>query len=180
MKTLLLSTCLMIVIGFTDIGVAKAGELNPDTKDFKKWNRVVAEETLSYAPMPITLATVQAVLDKYKDYAYVTDSKLYKTTDYWASRAEFNKAKAGDCEDFTIAYYFDLLEAGFDEKDLRLDVAFKKHSQELHAILEITIDNQVYIMDSEFAKVQSVKHLDDFIVAYKINRLGWERAAKKN
>jgi hypothetical protein len=158
--------------------------LDTNLTAFKKWNKVIAEEAVNKTPRPLTLATLQATLDRYKGYTYAMDTGLYNKVDYWASRAEFNKAKAGDCEDFAIAYYFDLVEAGFDESHLRLSVAFKKPSPEhssveLHAMLEVSLGGEMYILDSELTKPQSYKHLDNFIVAYRINRLGWERGTKK-
>lgn len=40
--------------------------------------------------------------------AYVSDSKVWGTSDYWATRLEFIAKDRGDCEDFTVAKYFTL------------------------------------------------------------------------
>ncbi len=40
--------------------------------------------------------------------------------DYWANPLEFIGARGGDCEDYSIAKYYTLMELGVDEKRLRL------------------------------------------------------------
>ncbi len=47
------------------------------------------------------------------------DKDLWKTIDYWATPLETLGKGAGDCEDFTIAKYFTLLEAGIAVEKLR-------------------------------------------------------------
>lgn len=47
------------------------------------------------------------------------DKDLWKNTDYWATPLETLGKGAGDCEDYTIAKYFSLLEAGVAVEKLR-------------------------------------------------------------
>ena len=51
---------------------------------------------------------------------FVNDDQLWGKNDYWATPLEFIGSNAGDCEDFTIAKYFSLLELGVSDKKLRL------------------------------------------------------------
>lgn len=51
---------------------------------------------------------------------YVEDDQLWGQSDYWASPVETIGHGAGDCEDFAIAKYLVLLEAGIDNRQLRL------------------------------------------------------------
>ena len=51
---------------------------------------------------------------------FVNDINLWGKKDYWATPLEFLGSNAGDCEDFTIAKYFSLLELGISDKKLRL------------------------------------------------------------
>ncbi|NRF64088.1 transglutaminase-like cysteine peptidase [Vibrio coralliilyticus] len=51
---------------------------------------------------------------------FVNDDRLWGKKDYWATPLEFLGSNAGDCEDFTIAKYFSLLELGVSDKKLRL------------------------------------------------------------
>ncbi|KJY89442.1 MULTISPECIES: transglutaminase-like cysteine peptidase [Vibrio] len=51
---------------------------------------------------------------------FVNDDRLWGKKDYWATPLEFLGSNAGDCEDFTIAKYFSLLELGVSDQKLRL------------------------------------------------------------
>lgn len=51
--------------------------------------------------------------------SFLDDKDLWNTTDYWATPLETLGKGAGDCEDFTIAKYFTLLEAGIAIEKLR-------------------------------------------------------------
>lgn len=51
---------------------------------------------------------------------FVNDATLWSKEDYWATPMEFLARGAGDCEDFSIAKYFTLLEMGIDDSKLRI------------------------------------------------------------
>ncbi|MGL4933290.1 MAG: transglutaminase-like cysteine peptidase [Aeromonas sp.] len=56
----------------------------------------------------------------FNNLTYSEDPKLWGNEDYWANPLEFIGARGGDCEDYSIAKYYTLLELGVDEKKLRL------------------------------------------------------------
>jgi predicted transglutaminase-like cysteine proteinase len=49
---------------------------------------------------------------------YQTDLNHWGAKDYWATPLEFLVSGSGDCEDFSIAKYFTLLELGVDDEKL--------------------------------------------------------------
>lgn len=51
---------------------------------------------------------------------FTDDIVLWKKSDYWASPLEVMGMRAGDCEDYTIAKYFSLLQLGIANEHLRL------------------------------------------------------------
>jgi predicted transglutaminase-like cysteine proteinase len=51
---------------------------------------------------------------------FVNDIIHWKKKDYWATPFEFIGTGAGDCEDFSIAKYFSLLELGMPDEKLRM------------------------------------------------------------
>ncbi len=51
---------------------------------------------------------------------FAEDSQIWGQTDYWATPIETLVKGKGDCEDFTIAKYFTLLESGVPNEQLRL------------------------------------------------------------
>jgi len=50
------------------------------------------------------------------------DNQKYGISDYWSTRKEFLIDGKGDCEDYTIAKYFSLIENGFSKENLFLAV----------------------------------------------------------
>ena len=66
---------------------------------------------------------------------FVDDIKLWGKNDYWATPLEFLGSNAGDCEDFTIAKYFSLLELGISDKKLRLVYVKALHINQFHMVL---------------------------------------------
>lgn len=48
---------------------------------------------------------------------FINDNRLWGKKDYWATPLEFLGSNGGDCEDFTIAKYFSLLELGVSDKN---------------------------------------------------------------
>jgi predicted transglutaminase-like cysteine proteinase len=51
---------------------------------------------------------------------FAEDMEVWGQSDYWATPMEFLAKGKGDCEDFTIAKYFTLINAGVTDEQLRL------------------------------------------------------------
>jgi predicted transglutaminase-like cysteine proteinase len=55
-----------------------------------------------------------------RNIEFVADLVVWLKNDYWATPVELLAKGAGDCEDFSIAKYFTLIEIGVDESKLRI------------------------------------------------------------
>ncbi|GAL09639.1 T1SS associated transglutaminase-like cysteine proteinase LapP [Vibrio astriarenae] len=66
---------------------------------------------------------------------FVDDIRLWGKKDYWATPLEFLGSSGGDCEDFTIAKYFSLLELGVPDKKLRLIYVKAIELDQFHMVL---------------------------------------------
>ncbi|MCG9553172.1 transglutaminase-like cysteine peptidase [Vibrio sp. Isolate31] len=66
---------------------------------------------------------------------FAADNMLWGKNDYWATPLEFLGSNAGDCEDFTIAKYFSLLELGVLDKKLRLVYVKALELNQFHMVL---------------------------------------------
>jgi len=66
---------------------------------------------------------------------FVDDIDLWGKKDYWATPLEFIGSNAGDCEDFTIAKYFSLLELGISDTKLRLVYVKAIQLNQFHMVL---------------------------------------------
>jgi predicted transglutaminase-like cysteine proteinase len=66
---------------------------------------------------------------------FVDDIILWQKTDYWAAPTEFLAKGAGDCEDYSIAKYFTLVEMGVDESKLRITYVKALELNQAHMVL---------------------------------------------
>ena len=55
-----------------------------------------------------------------RNIQFADDLVVWLKNDYWATPVELLAKGAGDCEDFSIAKYFTLIEIGVDESKLRI------------------------------------------------------------
>lgn len=62
----------------------------------------------------------------------IHDETKYNSDDYWATRKEFLIEGRGDCEDYSIAKYFTLLELGINKKNLYFAVVQIKGKTSYH------------------------------------------------
>ncbi|WP_428024174.1 transglutaminase-like cysteine peptidase [Arcobacter sp.] len=83
------------------------------------------------------------------------DKQKYGISDYWSTRKEFLIEGRGDCEDYTIAKYFSLLENGFSKNNLFLAVVKVKGKTTDHMVLfYFESKNQIpYVLDNLSFKV---------------------------
>lgn len=79
---------------------------------------------------------------------YVSDYAQFGEADRWsAPLASFATAK-GDCEDYAIAKYVALQQAGFPRDDLRLVLGRDRSLGQDHAVLAARLDGRWLILDS--------------------------------
>ncbi|MFT5542454.1 MAG: putative transglutaminase-like cysteine proteinase, partial [Arenicella sp.] len=67
--------------------------------------------------------------------AFVDDKTHWGKNDYWATPIEFLATNKGDCEDFTIAKYFSLIELGVPAQKLRLMYVTATRPRQAHMVL---------------------------------------------
>ena len=85
---------------------------------------------------------------------YVSDLAQFGEMDRWSTPlASFATAK-GDCEDYAIAKYVALREAGFPEGDLRLLLGRDRTVGQDHAILAARLDGRWLILDNRWSELR--------------------------
>jgi len=99
---------------------------------------------------------------------YTSDIAQWGVPDLWSAPLDvhgtgsFDTGK-GDCEDYAIAKYVALHEAGVPEKDLRLLLVRDKVVNMGHAVLAVRDDGHWLIMDNRFDKLLA-EHDADFLL----------------
>jgi len=71
----------------------------------------------------------------FNQFRYVSDIRLWKQQDYWATRTEFIDKFAGDCEDYAIAKYFTLKQLRIADKKLFLTYAKSLKYKTAHMVV---------------------------------------------
>lgn len=102
---------------------------------------------------------------------FVNDQKLWGKNDYWATPLEFLGARAGDCEDFTIAKYFTLLEVGIPDSKLRLIYVKAIEYNQFHMVLAYydTPGSEPLILDNLIPEIKPAGQRRDLLPIYSFN-----------
>ena len=99
-------------------------------EDVAKWRQLVAE--LQSDDLDEKLYQINRFFNRFD---FVDDLVHWQQKDYWATPIEFISTGAGDCEDYTIAKYFSLIELGVPEQQLRLMYVTALELRQPHMVL---------------------------------------------
>ena len=100
------------------------------SEDVAKWRQLVAE--LQSEDLDEKLYQINRFFNRFD---FVDDLVHWQQKDYWATPIEFISTGAGDCEDYTIAKYFSLIELGIPEQQLRLMYVTALELRQPHMVL---------------------------------------------
>jgi predicted transglutaminase-like cysteine proteinase len=78
----------------------------------------------------------------------VSDAARFGVPDVWTTPLTTFAAGAGDCEDYAIAKYVALREAGMDAADLRLMIVRDRTLNQDHAVTAARVDGEWLILDN--------------------------------
>lgn len=104
-------------------------------------------------------------------YDHIDDVLGWGTEDYWATPKEFYRKGAGDCEDYAIAKYFALRQAGIPANRMRLVVGELDDGDSTHMVLFVKY-KETFVLDNVVQKVTPLTEYLDFKVLYKFNETG--------
>jgi predicted transglutaminase-like cysteine proteinase len=103
---------------------------------------------------------------------YMSDYAQHGEADRWsAPLASFATGK-GDCEDYAIAKFVALNEAGFPRDDLRLVLARDRSVRQDHAVLAARLDGHWLILDSRRSDLINDSEVTNLTPLYAINHRG--------
>jgi predicted transglutaminase-like cysteine proteinase len=108
------------------------------------------------------------------------DMAIWGQPDYWATPMETLGRAAGDCEDFAIAKYFTLLEAGVAPEKLRLIYVRAKSGSDEHAPTVAHMVLAYYaqpsaeplIMDNLIPDIRPASRRPDLVPVFSFNSAG--------
>lgn len=77
-----------------------------------------------------------------------SDPAQFGATDVWSTPLMTFDSGAGDCEDYAIAKFVALREAGMADEDLRLVIVHDRRINEDHAVVAARLDDEWLILDN--------------------------------
>ncbi len=92
----------------------------------------------------------------------VSDQDQYGVPDIWASPLMTFGSGAGDCEDYAIAKYVALREAGMASGDLRLVVVYNRPAHENHMVAAARVDGRWRILDNRTMRLVADDEIADY------------------
>lgn len=108
---------------------------------------------------------------------FIDDQQHWGRRDYWATPVEMIVSNGGDCEDFSIAKYFTLLEMGIPERRLRITYVKATTLNQGHMVLAYYQDagSVPLILDNLVDTIQPADQRADLEPIYSFNGSGlWQ------
>ncbi|MGH1463260.1 MAG: transglutaminase-like cysteine peptidase [Neptuniibacter sp.] len=136
---------------------------------FKLWI-----ELMNRAPLLSDQEKLSAVNQFFNKMKWVEDKELWGEKDYWATPVESLLKNAGDCEDYSIAKYFTLLEMGIPEDRLSISYVRFYNDSQTHMVLTYYPDaeSDPLILDNMRSEILKISARDDIQPVFHLNGMG--------
>ena len=103
---------------------------------------------------------------------YVSDFAQHGEADRWSAPLATIATAKGDCEDYAIAKYVALTEAGFPRGDLQLVLVRDRAVRQDHAVLAARLDGHWLILDNRRSELMNDSEATSFAPLFTINDRG--------
>jgi predicted transglutaminase-like cysteine proteinase len=115
--------------------------------------------------------TLEKVNRFFNMFHFIDDIELWGVTNYWATPVEFIGANGGDCEDYSIAKYFSLLELGIADEKMRITMVKAVNLNQYHMVLAYyaTPASIPIILDNIDGVIKPANKRNDLIPIYSFN-----------
>ena len=149
-------------------------------KVFAKKRFFYLQKSLDRVKESSELEKLEAVNKFYNGVSYISDIKLYKKNDYWATPWEFLGKDKGDCEDYVISKYFALIYLGIDSKKLFFTYVRSTKFKSAHMVLTYfeTPRSEPLILDNNNQKIFPASQRKDLTPIYNFNGESLYKASK--
>lgn len=117
---------------------------------------------------------LELVNNFFNEMKWVDDQELWGRKDYWATPMESLIKNAGDCEDFSIAKYFTLLEMGVEAEKLSISYVVYQKDNGAHMVLTYfeAEDAVPLILDNVESRILQGTQRSDITPIYHLNNNG--------
>ena len=114
---------------------------------------------------------IESVNNFFNQLIYVPDQRLWGKDDYWARPLEFLGARGGDCEDYSLAKYYTLMELGVAEEKMRLVYVKAVDYNQFHMVLAYypTKKSDPLVLDNIKAALYPASRRPDLLPVYSFD-----------
>ena len=118
-----------------------------------------------------TIAKLNKVNRFFNMFRFVDDKTLWGVSNYWATPLEFIGVNGGDCEDYSIAKYFTLLELGVPDDKMRITMVKSLTLNQYHMVLAYydTPSAMPLILDNLDGVIKPASQRNDLMPVYSFN-----------
>ncbi len=136
----------------------------------KPWAALVEQVKAAGDPMA-QIKTANSLLNQ---KPYIEDMNNWGKNEFWATSYEYMK-KSGDCEDYSIAKYMLLKEAGIPVENMRIfSVRVRSLGGIGHAILVVYQGNKAWVLDNRTKSVMDASLIKlEFQPVMSLNEQQW-------
>lgn len=115
--------------------------------------------------------TLESVNNFFNMFNFIDDIKLWGVNNYWATPIEFIGVNGGDCEDYSIAKYFTLLELGIPDEKMRITMVKAVNLNQYHMVLAYydTPSAMPLILDNLNGEIKPASQRNDLVPIYSFN-----------
>ena len=141
-------------------------------KRINSWMKVIQENKNK-----TELEKLEAVNLFFNLFEFMSDISHWGEQDYWASPLEFVVSGGGDCEDFSIAKYFTLLELGVPDEKMLITYVKAIEINQAHMVLTYyeTPSSVPLVLDNLNGEMLPATKRPDLVPVYSFNGKGlWE------
>lgn len=143
------------------------------------WGRLVLSAKSHVSGADDVLKQEQKTLQRINQYfnkhiRFVSDSEHWNKEDYWATPLESLGSNGGDCEDFVVAKYFSLIQAGIEEHKLRIMYVKALKLNQAHMVLAYYASPKAepLILDNLIPQIKKASQRRDLSPVYSFNGAG--------
>jgi predicted transglutaminase-like cysteine proteinase len=143
----------------------------------EQWQKLM--QTAKNLPEQEKLERVNQFFNQRMDF--VDDAFLWGINDYWATPLEFIARGAGDCEDYSIAKYFTLIEIGVPEEKMRITYVKALKLNQAHMVLTYFSSPRAVpvVLDNLISQIKIATKRKDLLPVYSFNGSGLWLAKSK-
>lgn len=171
---ILILSCFICLVSALEFSASYLDQIGKQYGEYAKRRMETWQKLLVDNKDATELKKLEAVNQFFNLLEYRSDINQWGIEDYWATPLEFIIAGGGDCEDFTVAKYFTLLELGIP--DDKLLITYVKHLElnVAHMVLSYypTPDSIPLILDNYNKEILPADKRHDLQPIYGFNGKG--------